>query len=110
MEIDCVFDDSLAEELATYLKKKGHVAIREDSIITTKSDPIDDVVNFAVETHREDYQINFFEDTLIFSKKIPIEKMGLLSCKQCGFLASTKSDLEYHQDTHLPRSWIYYHK
>ena len=110
MEIDCVFDDTLAEELATYLKKKGHAVTRENSIITTRSDPIDEVVNFTIETRREDYQINFFEDTLIFSRKVPIEKIGLLSCKQCGFLASTKSDLEYHQDTHLPKNWILYHR
>jgi hypothetical protein len=110
LEIDCAFDDAIAEELEAYLKKKGHAAARENSIIMTKSNPIDDVVNFTIETHREDYQINFFEDTLIFSKKVPIEKIGLLSCKQCGFLAATKSDLEYHQDIHLPKNWILYHK
>jgi hypothetical protein len=109
LEIDCVFDDTLAEELATYLKKKGHAMIRENSTITTRNDPIDDVVNFAIKTHREDYQINFFEDRLIFSRKVSMERIGLLSCKQCGFLASAKSDLEYHQGTHLPKNWILHH-
>ncbi|NDB63527.1 MAG: hypothetical protein EB170_06630, partial [Nitrosopumilaceae archaeon] len=94
MDIDCVFDDMIAQELAQYLKNKGHTAKVKNSRITTNSDPIDDVVNFSVETNKQDYQINFFEDTLIFSKKIPIEKMGLLACKQCGFLAPNKSDLE----------------
>lgn len=110
MEIDCVFDDIMAEELATYLKNKGHTITRENSSIMTKSDPTDDVVNFAIETHREDYQINFFKDRLIFSRKVPMEKIGLLSCKQCGFLASAKSDLEYHQNTHLPKNWLLYHR
>lgn len=110
MDIDCVYDNMLAEELATYLRKKGHFVITQESIISTKSDPIDDVVNFTVETKRHDYHISFFENTLILARKIQVEKMGLLACKQCGFLAKTKSDLEYHQDTHLPKNWIYHHR
>lgn len=106
MDIDCVFDDTLAQELAQYLKNKGHTTTVKNSTITTKSDPIDDVVNFSVETNRQDYQINFFENTLIFSRKIPIEKIGLLVCKQCGFLAQNKSDLDLHQNIHMPKSWL----
>ncbi|NDB33235.1 MAG: hypothetical protein EB150_09815 [Nitrososphaeria archaeon] len=106
MDIDCVFDDALAQEMAQYLKNKGHTITVQNSTITTKSDPIDDVVNFSVETNRQDYQINFFENTLIFSRKIPIEKIGLISCKQCGFLAQNKSDLELHQNVHMPKSQI----
>jgi hypothetical protein len=52
LEIDCVFDDIMAEELATYLKNKGHTITRENSSIMTKSDPTDDVVNFARDTPR----------------------------------------------------------
>lgn len=110
MDIDCVYDDALIEELAAYLRKKGHVAIMHESIISTKNDPIDDVVNFTVETKRQDYHISFFENTLILARKIQLEKMGLVTCKQCGFLAKTRSDLEYHQDTHLPKNWIYHHR
>ena len=109
MRIDCVFDDILAEELAAYLKKAGHAVTVQNAKITTKSDALDDLAAFAIKTKRQDYQIKFFEDVVMFSKEIPIEKMGLRLCKQCGFVARTDSDLEYHQNGHLPSNWIFHH-
>lgn len=107
MRINCAFDTDLAEELAVYLRKAGHTVTISDCIVTTKSDAVDELATFAIKTKRQDYQIKFFEDGIIFSKNIPIEKMGLKVCKQCGFLAKTDSDFEIHQDTHLPKNWMY---
>jgi hypothetical protein len=110
LRIDCAFDDKITSELASHLRKTGHAVTMQDCIITTKSDAIDDLAAFAIKTNRQDYQIKFFEDVVIFSKNIPIEKMGLKACKQCGFLAKTGADLELHQETHLPKNWIFHHR
>ena len=110
MRIDCAFDDILAKELASYLKSAGHAVTIQDAIITTRGDVVDDLATFATKTKRQDYQIKFFEDSVIFSREVPVERMGLKICKQCGFLAKTKADLDLHQDVHLPKNWILYHR
>ncbi|WP_162858559.1 hypothetical protein [Candidatus Nitrosotenuis aquarius] len=103
-----MFDHIIATELSEYLKKTGHAIIVEDAIITTKDNVLDDLAAFAIKTNRQSYQIKFFEDVVIFSKEIPMEEMGLKSCKMCGFLAKTNSDLGYHQNAHLPGSWTHH--
>jgi len=110
MRIDCAFDNTLAKEIASYLKSAGHAVTIQDSIITTRDDAVDDLAAFATKTKRQDYQIKFFEDMVIFSREIPVERMGLNMCKQCGFLAKTKADLDLHQDVHLPKNWVLYHR
>lgn len=107
MRINCAYDTDLAAELAAHLREAGHAVTIQNATITTLSDAVDDLAAFAVKTNRQDYQIKFFEDMAIFSREISVEKMGLKGCKQCGFLAKTDSDLEIHQDTHLPKNWMY---
>lgn len=110
MIIDCVFDDTITDELAQYLRKSGHVVSIENSIITTRDDAKKELESFVVETSRSDYSICTFEDALILSRKMPAEEMGVRVCKQCGFLASSENEMEYHQNSHRPCSWIYYYK
>lgn len=110
MIIDCVFDDSIADELAQYLRKNGHAVTTENSIITTRDDARQDLESFVIETDRNDYSICTFEDALILSRKMPAEEMGIRVCKQCGFLASSDRELEHHQNSHSPCNWTYYHR
>ena len=110
MIIDCVFDDSIADELAQYLRKNGHAVTTENSIIITKDDAKKDLESFVIETDRSDYSICTFEGALILSRKMPAEEMGIRVCKQCGFLASSENEMEHHQNAHRPCSWIYHYR
>ncbi|SMH70784.1 hypothetical protein [Candidatus Nitrosotalea okcheonensis] len=100
--VDCAGDDTVAQELETYLKSHGFSAKADKSMIVVNENDIDHIlVHFLKETNRLDYKIRKIDsENLLLSKEVQLEDFGFFRCEMCGYALSSQEELLVHRRAH----------
>ncbi len=101
MKIDCAQNNTIAQELTTFLRKGGHSANQDDDlIIIDEKLHISILESFLKKTDRSKHKITIVDsDTYLIAIPMDLEDIGLESCEFCGYLGHPE-EVEVHRRSH----------
>ncbi len=100
-EIDCVRNNTLAEELTEFLQGKKYSVTQDNDLVS-----VDDKLSMSVlemflkNTDRIKHKITLIDsDSYVIAIPVDIEDIGLASCEFCGYTGHREL-VEIHRRSH----------